>query len=191
MADLILGSTTAISESGGAVALGTGVTMANATFPAGHVIQTVTKNDFQGTTTMTGTTWTATQNTCAITPIETSSKILVQVSQPIHVQVSTSFNDGGGAVAIFRDINGGGYPAVGSPTHEFNNGSSEINVYLYSGGYTMQNASRPHYTWLDSPTHNKTEVTYKLYLKQWSTRHNLMSNEWSGETGWILQEIAQ
>ena len=40
MADLILGSTTAISESGGAVALGTGVTMANATFPAGHVVKT-------------------------------------------------------------------------------------------------------------------------------------------------------
>ncbi len=39
MADLILGSTTAMTESGGAVALGTGVTMANVTYPAGMIIK--------------------------------------------------------------------------------------------------------------------------------------------------------
>ena len=39
MANIKLGGTTAISESGGAVALGTGMTMANATFPAGSILQ--------------------------------------------------------------------------------------------------------------------------------------------------------
>ena len=192
-----LGVTGNTTLSGSANNLGTvtagNLTNSALTWPTGHVIQTVTKNDHQGTTTMTGQTWTPTQNTCAITPIKTSSKILVQFSIPLSVCINASFTDGGGAVAIFRDINGGGYPAVGSPTYEFNDGSTEINAYLHMGILSTigQVTFKNHYSWLDSPTHNATEVTYKLYLKQWSTRHNFNSNEWSSETNWILQEIAQ
>ena len=126
-----LGTVTAGSIAGGSITSAT-------TFPAGHVIQTVTKNDFQGTTYMTGQTWTATHNTCAITPIKTSSKILVQFSIPLSVSLSTGWTDGGGAVAIFRDINGGGYPAVGSPTYDFNTGSTAINAYFHINTLSTQ-----------------------------------------------------
>jgi len=164
--------------------------LTNATFPAGHVIQTVTKNVDQGTTSMTGTTWVATYNTCAITPQRNNSKILVQFNVPLTATKDVSANDGGGIVGIFRDVGGAGYGA--SPIIDFNNGDTQVGFYLYLNQTThsAQAASRNSYTYLDSPA-TLSAVTYKLYLKQWATRGNFSSNQWSAITGWVLQEIAQ
>ena len=161
-------------------------------FPAGHVIQTVTRKNFPGATGVTGTTWTPTLYTFFITPQKTSSKIVIMFSIAIDKHSSASYSDGGGGLALFRDIGGAGYPAAGSPTVVFYSGSSAIDTYLWNNT-TAENweiADRNYYSHEDSPA-TTSLVTYKIYLKQWSTRSNITVGNWGAECTSVLQEIAQ
>ena len=54
MADLILGSTTVMTESAGTIALSSGI-LSNSTFPTGHIIQTVTNVNNSTVTASAGT----------------------------------------------------------------------------------------------------------------------------------------
>ena len=88
------GSNSPLQFSGDTVTLGTGTTigtgatigsgasLANAIFPAGHVLQVLTtaKTDVYSTSTSAGTFYNPTGLSVAITPVSTSSKILVMCS---------------------------------------------------------------------------------------------------------------
>ena len=160
------------------------------TFPVGHVIQTVPKNFYGGSTTVSGTTWTPTYYVFAITPQRNNSKILVNFSVGLTATVSASYSDGGGAVALFRDIGGAGYPAAGSPTKIFN--ASGIDHYIYNSttAEVFENNARLHFSFIDSPA-TESVVTYKIYLRQWALRSNIIAGNWSQECCSVLQEIAQ
>ena len=159
-------------------------------YPAGHIIQTVPKNFYGGVTAMAGTTWTPTYYIFEITPQRTSSKVLIQFSIAIDWHSSVSYTDGGGAVALFRDIGGAGYPAAGSPTFVFN--TAKIDCYLWNTTTAEQweIAGRHHFSCIDSPA-TTSVVTYKIYLAQWSSRSNVTVGSWSAECCSVLQEIAQ
>ncbi len=82
------GSNSPLQFSGDTVTLGTGATigtgasLASASFPAGHVLQVLTtaKTDVYSTSTSAGTFYNPTGLSVAITPVSTSSKILVMCS---------------------------------------------------------------------------------------------------------------
>ena len=122
MADLILGSTTAISESGGTVTLDNAVqdnitrlgtvttgTMNNtigssATFPAGHVIQVHTyTEELSGSLQMNSDSFNATYSkSTSITPLSSSSKLLVSISSTVYLGSGSNNNNTIGWVALFE-----------------------------------------------------------------------------------------
>ena len=134
---------------------GTGAT----SFSAGKLLQ-VQSVDLTGTnTTVSAATFGATDVTDQITPSASTSKVLVMMS------LSLGMYEGSGTgnhcqVAIYRQINGGGYSKV-----SFGNAD---NVYSGQGGFgagTEISSTRPcNLSFVDSPN-TTNAVDYKLYIR--------------------------
>ena len=118
-------------QAGGAVlttadsaATAANVTLASTTtFPAGHILQTVYDTYASETNTGSSTNWVNTELAVAITPIATSSKILITYSIPISVN-TTSYQ---AVTSVFRGNVSGtnlGHADYGTAFH----GTSHTNV---------------------------------------------------------------
>ena len=162
MADLILGSTTAISESGGTVALGTGVTMANATFPAGHVLQVkhgFCKREVAGSG-MTPSLIHADLE-IDITPSNASNEIIIFAT----VHMTSTYNKHSGVLLYKDDSELTGSTSTGEP--------NQIKYFLTTGYNSAFNAQShmelQQYslsgTYKDIAGSSGSPITYSLYAR--------------------------
>ena len=151
MPTLKLGSTTAMTESGGTVTLDSATVISGVTFPVGHIIQVVQKTDTDNATQAAGGTYTNAlfdNLNMSITPHKSSSKILISACVSISHKDSDT-----GHVRLVRDPTGTPValaigPADGSTT---------------SATFSMRSSSEHciHHqaiTYLDSPTIPSTPV---------------------------------
>ena len=135
------------------------VTAAKAGFSAGKILQVQSADFTSGATTVSAASFGATEVTDQITPSASTSKVLVMMS------LTLGMYEGSGTgnlcqVAIYRQINGGGYSRV-----SFGNAD---NVYSGQGGFgsgTEISSARPcNLSFVDSPN-TTNAVDYKLYIR--------------------------
>ena len=141
MADLILGSTTVMSESGGTASLSSGL-LNNTQFPDGHVLQVVQQQHTSG----------ASISTASTTPVATgfiaSLPSLKSNTNKIFISLNGGEADANGAgtryLYFYQSINSASYTAI--PNAEFGNYIGHTaysrfptaNQWLYSHGTTLQ-----------------------------------------------------
>ena len=156
MAVLKLNNVTTLTESSGALTLAntalgtpTSVTLTNATFPAGHILQvTAMGHDYTQRTVSSQTLADWPNMTCSLTPKSTSSKIII-------MGMCHSFHESGQVsnILLLRDDGGGYDPIMGGGD------------YIRALNTTMGDL-RPIF-WIDSPTIPSTPVlvSYKLQYR--------------------------
>ena len=150
--------------------LGSVVNLDSATFPAGHVIQVVQSISTTASTT-TSSTAVPMGDPTAITPIATSSKVLVTITGPIRLG-----HNNGGMVYIFRD---------GSELIQF----SRHSIYQNHSTGTYEQGQVLSVSYLDSPA-TTSPVTYQIGLSSWGGTTYWLPNSASGDNAvTILQEI--
>ena len=181
MPTLKLGSTTALTESSGALTinvanptvtlgsnatfnapnLGTpsAVTLTNATFPAGHVLQTIfdTVSDTQYAVDTTGAIFNTPATTnleVTITPSSTSNKIFLSTSYNFEFQNST----GEAAVDFYRSISGGATVTYLASNSTSGQGIAELFASDHGQGDNVS------YHWIDSPN-TTSAVTYRPSMR--------------------------
>ena len=104
MATLKLGSTTAISESSGAITYDAGTIGSNIVFPAGHVIQVLYKSQSgsDADTAVSNTTKTAIAGLSQAITVLASSKVFVHFNIHVYIQEHTANNWSVANLNIFR-----------------------------------------------------------------------------------------
>ena len=191
MAYINLNGVALATESGGAVALGTGVTMANATFPAGHVLQVQSLNSATRVST-THTAWTepSTAYRVAITPQYASSKI------NIHYYIPFNYNCGSNVIALiraFRMIGGGAKSYALSSATSTQGGVRHIisGGSLRPVGYDAQDSQMQNWLAVDLPN-TTSECVYGFETYPQSTNTSTFgysagdSNVWGWETDIVI-----
>jgi hypothetical protein len=130
----------------------------------GKVLQVVSATTTT-TTTVASTTWTDSGLSASITPSSTNSKVLVLVSQPTDIGVSSADADIGGGTRLLRGSTAifGDNSASGPYSAYLNTSSSVLLAYYYYGTLT----------YLDSPS-TTSSTTYKTQIA--------VNNTGSGET---------
>ena len=174
MPTLKLGSTTALTESSGALTInvanptvtlgsnttfGSDVSLSNATFPAGHVLQTIfdTVSDTQYAVDTTGAIFNTPATTnleVTITPSSTSNKIFLSTSYNFEFQNST----GEAAVDFYRSISGGATVTYLASNSTSGQGIAELFASDHGQGDNVS------YHWIDSPN-TTSAVTYRPSMR--------------------------
>ena len=175
MADLILGSTTVMSESGGVIsgipAAGiTGTFGSGVTFPAGHVVKVYYDTD---STTQTGSqtahTWYNSLLSITLTPVSINSKFVIQG----HWSHRGTSN--GSAMKIVRD--GATEPSTGSTLIGDEAGTRFRATLAYSyEGFDANQRNQLAYSVHDDPD-TALELTYRLQYMTESTSYYINRNE--------------
>ena len=170
MADLVLGSTTAMTESGGTVTLG-GVTIpSGVTFPAGHVVA-VYNDTHSEQQTGSGSihTWYDSSLAITLTPVSVNSKFVIQG----HWSHRGTSN--GSAMKIVRD--GATEPSTGSTLigDEAGNRFRATLAYSYEG-FDANQRNQLAYSVHDDPD-TALELTYRLQYMTESTPYYINRNE--------------
>jgi hypothetical protein len=156
------------------------------TIGTGAVLQVV-----QGTTTtevtVTGTTFTDTTLTASITPISTSSKILILTSQTYYVRRASSAYGLCGA-RLLR-----GTTTIWNPNPEDSSGSYGHGIYLLGTSTTTSAYGTIDFNYLDSPS-TTSATTYKTQIRAY-TSTGVVSAQENGATqpaasSIILMEIS-
>jgi len=128
-------------------------------YSPGKVLQVQNVNLTSSNTTVSNTSFGATEVTDQITPSATSSKVLVMMSLTLGMYEGSGTGNFG-QVAIYRSIAGGTYSKVG-----FGNAD---NAYTGQGGFgsgTEIDSARPcNLSFVDSPN-TTSAVDYKLYIR--------------------------
>ena len=139
-------------------------------YPAGHVLQVVQSTSNTGGTT-TSTTAVALGDTAAITPIATSSKVLVTITGPVRFG-----HNNGGNTYIFR--NGFALKQI-----------SRHSVYQSHSAGTHEQGTILSVSYLDSPA-TTSSVTYQIGLSSFTGTTYWLPNSTTGDNSVIiLQEI--
>ena len=161
---------------------GTGLTSGfiNGTTNVGKVSQIVTQAQ-TASQSITSSSFTATTTGTSITPVATSSKILVQVNMQVQLY-SSSATLARGNLRIYRDIGGAGYSAVYPLTDVLNVGGTYNNSAIEISTY-----QRVPLIFLDSPN-TTSAVNYKVYGRQNNASSMTISNS-NGDSTMILTEI--
>jgi hypothetical protein len=201
MATLKLGSTTAVTESGGTLTPGsftggsftnstlvtpTIASMANCTFPAGHVIQ-VKSATYNTGTVLSNNNWTDIFS-LAITPSATASKIYIQFE--LHLTYGSNVNGNAGMKYKINSSN------PNSNSDNITNGNT-----IWGGeigrldGKSTLGAGQFHgminFTAYDHPL-TESQVTYAIQFVRMNTSHSFTSyvNNNSGTSTVVLMEVA-
>ena len=148
MADLILGSTTVMTESSGTASLSSGL-LSNTQFPDGHVLQVVQQQHLSGSI-----------NTASTTPVATgfiaSLPSLKSNTNKIFVSLNGGEADCNGAgtryLYFYQSINSASYTAI--PNAEFSQ-------YI---GHTSQSRFPTANQWLYSPG-TTLQISIQVYMK--------------------------
>ena len=155
MSDLVLGSTTVLSDSSGTPTLGSGVG-----FPAGHIIQCqfvhMTGPFNHNSPTLTLVTDGSNPLTKAITPIKASSKILVMLS------CSTAGGDSStqGYLQLQRKVASGSFSAIGGGSDL---GSSRKSAAANASTSNVEATNQVGYHFFDSPSYSVGQaITYQI-----------------------------
>jgi len=119
------------------------------TLPTGSVLQVIQSGTIARTTFTTTAAWVSTNTTLAITPISTSSKILVMLSQPLRV--ASSGSTARGSIRLKR----------GSTVVWNTLGHSE----MFQWNVTSENATNNTMHYLDSPS-TTSATTYSIEAYQ-------------------------
>jgi len=148
-------------------------TLGKARLPTGSVLQVVFSSSGSPFTT-TNNSLAATGLQATITPISTTSKILVLTVNSVYIQQTVS--DTGCGVGIARN---------GSLVFNDSNGFNNFYSSTASGGYNFRN--RTPFNYLDSPG-TTSSVTYALYLAAYNGQARLNAD--SQTSTMTLMEIA-
>ena len=158
---------------------------AGLTTPVGHVIQTVIFENDQTqsnhTVVSSNVGFVNTGNTATITPKFATSKILIDVHDPIHGDAD---QDGHNTYAGWRL-----YRGTSTILKTFANGGSENTTMLVSRG-GQSAATTMSTTHLDSPA-TTSAVTYKTMMQRSSPSNRELRVNWTGTQSMTLMEIAQ
>ena len=165
MPDLVLGSTTILSDSSGTPTIQSGVA-----FPAGHIVQTVTK-EVRGEYTTTSTSFVEmTDWAQSITPKFNNSKILITLGTSLYHNT----DNGHGYITFYRDS-----------THLSDNNEG---IRLYQAGHDGKARWHiAHLTHVDTPGTTGT-VTYKVFIRT-NTGTFYLTYSSSYYSHFMLQEI--
>lgn len=158
---------------------------AGLTPPAGHIVQTVISESDQTQAnqvviTSSGS-WVNTGNTATITPKFATSKILINVHDPI---VGDADQDGHNVYAGWRL-----YRGTSTVLKTFAYNGSELDSLLISRG-GQQSASTMSTTHLDSPA-TTSSITYKTMVNRYSSSNRELRINWPSTQSMTLMEIAQ
>jgi len=134
-------------------------TLPNANFSGGKVLQTQ-QSLFTSSSNHTSESYTQANYNVSITPSATNSKIFVNFNFRHHIFLASGASCAA-RIAVFRQINGGGYsqffPADANIVSGYTDGAETAEREIY---YT------PQITFMDT-THNTTnQIDYKLYARR-------------------------
>lgn len=180
MPTLKLGSTTALTESSGALTVNVAnptVTLgSNATFPAGHIIQTVSSSSSAYGSNNTTTYQLGHRET--ITPVKNNSKILITVTSNLLIGTSGSSAQPRAFIALFMTDN--------------TNNLTSAQIRITSQTTAMWQYSTETLSYLHTPTIPSTPVAivYGIMAKSHGTDHHVYFDD-GGPCTVTLQEIAQ
>lgn len=160
-------------------------TSAGLVTPAGHIVQTVVSEDDQTQSnqvviTSSGT-WVNTGNTATITPKFATSKILINIHDPM---VGDADEDGHNVYAGWRLYRG---TSTVLKTFAYN-GSENTTILISRGG--QASAGTMSTTHLDSPA-TTSAVTYKTMVQRNSPSNRELRINWPSTQSMTLMEIAQ
>tara|TARA_B100000035_G_C21007986_1_gene558243 strand:- start:177 stop:740 length:564 start_codon:yes stop_codon:yes gene_type:complete len=154
-------------------------------YSPGQVLQTVVYEADPTTATMTSVSstgsWVNTGNTATITPMFATSKVLVNIYDPMHGDCD---QDGHNEYIGWRL-----YKGTSTVLKTFVYNGSEILTMLASRGgqSAVQTMTTTH---LDSPA-TTSAVTYKTMINRYSSSNRSLRINWNGTQSMVLQEIAQ
>tara|TARA_B100000424_G_C22830086_1_gene443469 strand:+ start:55 stop:648 length:594 start_codon:yes stop_codon:yes gene_type:complete len=162
MAELQLGGKTIATQTGSAAPVITSnVNLENATFPAGHVIQTVSRNTSNATS-ATNTNYVSTDVYHSITTKIANSKILCMIN------TLTGGNDKSPRVKLTRTIGSTTFD-IGTTTGLENSGTyNQTIVTMLSDARlsSVRHGTNMHLSYLDSPSSSTgTSIEYRIFLK--------------------------
>jgi len=152
--------------------------LADANMSAGSVIQVVYASLSHSSTTLSGTGFTEIGLNGSITPISTSSKILISFTQ--HFRIHSTNGDAGCGWGIKRDIGG-------TEVRVYNTTTS-INDYFYANGSWFDMRTATTSTHLDSPS-TTSAITYKAEARRYAGTVTI--GQASNQGFMTLMEIAQ
>ena len=193
MATLKLGSTTAISESSGALTIASSTlttptiaSMANCTFPAGHVLQTLYVQKTTGSSSTTSTTFRNYTNlVLTITPSSTSSKIFILGNAHLYINGSDPSGWNAGNLRILQTISGGSDVEVWKNTTD-----NDIGFGRFSTDTTSRQMGWSPIQYLDYPS-TTSAITYQIQYNSVQGDSMAEDGAGNGHSDLMLQEIAQ
>ena len=150
-------------------------TLASAADNAGKVLKVENGQGIGSNKATTSTSFVETDIVDSITPTAASSKILIQYAVPTN----TASNNTSNKIRIYRQVNGGGYSAVGDNAY--------FNTVFTNGGTVNQFCT---IQYLDTPSYSLTnQIDYKLYMASSDGGTVNMYNEGGNKNNLLLWEI--
>ena len=150
-------------------------TLASAADNAGKVLKLENGQGIGSNKATTSTSFVETDIVDSIVPSAASSKVLVQYVVPTN----TANNNTSNKIRIYRQVNGGGYSAVGDNAY--------FNTVFTSNGTVNQLCT---IQYLDTPSYTLTnQIDYKLYMASSDGGTVNMYNEGGNKNNLLLWEI--